>query len=247
MTMIRHILRKDFRLLWPFATALALVPFALVAADLDRGHFRLEDPAMNSLLLFLEIIFYFGGGALILTLIHQDSLVGVRQDWLARPIRRRDLLVAKLLFVLIVVQLPMLLANLLEGLADGFSFGHAFLPAITQNLWLFLAFTLPVLAIASLTKNLTGAIASAVAILMAMICWAILMKILSGGYPLGPTQNSAIAWIPGTGKLLIYLAGSSAVLALQFFRRRLRVSIIVLATAFALSLFTEMIPWPLVL
>ena len=245
MTMISHIVKKDFRLLWPFAAALALVPFALVAVNLQRGHFHLEEPTLDSLLLFLEIIFYFGGGALILTLIHQDSLVGVRQDWLARPIRRRDLLAAKLIFVLVVVQLPMLLANLLEGLADGFSFGHAFLPAISQNLWLLLAFTLPVLAIASLTKNLTGAIAGAVAVLMAMICWAILMKVLSGGYPLGPTQNSAIAWIPGTAKLLIYLAGSSAVLVLQFFRRRLRTSIIVFAGTLALALFTELTPWPL--
>lgn len=242
--MIRHILKKDLRLLWPFAAALAIAPFALIAVDLRRGHFQLGDATLSSLLLLLELAFYFGAAALILTLVHQDSLVGVRQDWLARPIRRRDLLAAKLLFVLAVVQLPMLLANLLEGLADGFPFSHAFLPALSQNVWLLLAFTLPLLAIASLTRSMTTATAFAVGIFAIFMCGIILLKMISGN-PLGPTQATAVAWIPGAARLLIYLLASVAILLLQFFRRRTRTSITVLGAALIVSLIVDLTPWSL--
>lgn len=243
--MIRHILSKDLRLLWPFATALALVPFALTMVDLQRGHFRIDDAALGSFLLLLELAFYLGAAALMLTLIHQDSLVGVRQDWLARPIRRRDLLAAKLVFVLATVQLPMLLANLLEGLLDGFSFGHALVPALSQNIWLLIAFTIPVLAIASLTRNMTTATAYAVGIFVAVMCGAILLKIVTGN-PLGPTQATAIAWIPGAARLLIFVTASVMILLLQFFHRRTRASIAVLAAALVLSVIPVLAPWPLV-
>jgi hypothetical protein len=46
---------------------------------------------------------YFGVATLIAALVHQDGLVGVRQDWLERPIRRRDLFAAKVLFVVLAV------------------------------------------------------------------------------------------------------------------------------------------------
>lgn len=242
--MIRHILKKDLRLLWPFAAALAIVPFALTAVDLQRGHFHIDDPTLASLLLLLELAFYFGAAAFTLTLIHQDSLVGVRQDWLTRPIRRRDLLAAKLIFTLAVVQLPMLLANLLEGLIDGFSFTHALLPALTQNLWLLLAFTLPVLAVASLTRSMTSATAYAVGIFAVFTCGFILLKMITGN-PLGPTQATALEWIPATARLLIYLAASVAILRLQFFRRRTRAATPVLGAALVLSLIVDLTPWPL--
>lgn len=243
--MIRHILKKDFRLLWPFAALIAIVPFVLVVVDIHRGHFERDDSALNSLLFLLEIMFYAGGGGLILTLIHQDSLVGMRQDWLVRPIRRRDLLLAKLVFVAAAVQLPLLIAMTAEGLLDGFTLQHALLPALTENLWLLAAFALPVLAIGSLTRSLTESLAVGIAVFAALLCVSIVLKGMSGGNPLGPTGNTAIAWIPDTAKLLIFLAGSAAILTLQYFGRRTRTARILLAFALLVGLAMGAVPWNL--
>lgn len=168
--MIRHILRKDFKLLWPFAAIIAAIPFVVITVDMHLGHFEREDAGLRSLLLLLEILFYAGGSGLILTLIHQDSLVGVKQDWLVRPIRRRDLLFAKLILILSLVQLPMLIAMTAEGMLDGFPLQHALLPALTESLWLLAAFTMPVLAIGSMTRSLTEALAAGVALFAAVLC-----------------------------------------------------------------------------
>src|ERR1700761_7893184 len=107
--MIWHIFKKDLRLLWPFGFASAILQFAIVAVHLKLGVFE-EEPIFSSVLLLLESVMYFGVAVLIASVVHEDSVVGTRQDWLVRPIRRRDLLLAKLLFLLLAVQVPMLLA-----------------------------------------------------------------------------------------------------------------------------------------
>ena len=57
--------------------------------------------------------------------MHQDPIPGARQDWLVRPIRRMDLAAAKLLFVLLMVQAPLLVV-------DGRRAGRWF-PALPQQ------------------------------------------------------------------------------------------------------------------
>jgi hypothetical protein len=240
--MIRHILKKDFRLLWLLAAVLVVVQFALVFVDFQLGHFNRDDEALRSLLLLLEIAVYFGGGCMIAVLVHQDALVGARQDWLSRPIRRRDLLAAKLIFVLITIHAPMLLAELGEGLAAGFSFSHSLLPALSQNLWFLVAFTLPVFALASLTRSMTQAIATTLCLFLAVLCWDVLLKGWTGN-PLGPTGGSAIGWVPDLVRLLIYLLASVAILCLQYFRRKTVASRIVLGAAVVLCLLTQTMPW----
>jgi hypothetical protein len=240
--MIRHILKKDFRLLWLFAAALVVVQFGLVFVDFQLGHFNRDDEALRSLLLLLEIAVYFGGGCMIAVLVHQDALVGARQDWLSRPIRRRDLIAAKLIFVLITIQAPMLLAELGEGLADGFSFSHSLLPALSQNLWFLVAFTLPVFALISLTRSMTQAIATSLCLFLVVLCWDVLLKGWTGN-PLGPTGSSAIEWVPDLVRLLIYLLASVAILCMQYFRRKTAASRIVLGAAVALCLVTQTMPW----
>jgi hypothetical protein len=58
---------------------------------------------------------------LITAAVHLDAVPGVRQDWLIRPIRRRDLMLAKLLFAALAVQAPILVANTAAFLISGFS------------------------------------------------------------------------------------------------------------------------------
>jgi hypothetical protein len=244
--MIWHILKKDLRLLWPIGATLLAVQLALIAVDFQMGHFHRDDPTLRSLLLLLEIVLYVGGGCLIAVLVHQDAIVGDCQDWLSRPVRRRDLLGAKLLFLVLLLQMPILLFETAEGLAEHVSFAHALLPAVSQNIWFVAAFTLPVLALASVTRSLTEAAVSMLGLFLLVICWELPVKGATGGSPLGPAGDSGIAWIPEALRLLLYVFASAAILSMQYFHRWTRRSRIVLVAAALLCLTTELLPWRLV-
>ncbi|MBV8895312.1 MAG: hypothetical protein JO051_02290 [Acidobacteriaceae bacterium] len=103
--MIWHIFRKDWKLLWPLAVAVIALEAVSVTTSFEAGHFG-ENRLFSSFAALVLLSVYFGAAGLIAAVIHQDPIVGVRQDWLIRPIKRRDLLIAKLLFLLAVIQGP---------------------------------------------------------------------------------------------------------------------------------------------
>jgi hypothetical protein len=242
LRMIFHILKKDLKLLWPFGLAAAIMQFAIVAVHLKLGVFE-EQPVYSSLLLLLESTMYFGVAVLITTLVHQDSIVGVRQDWLVRPIRRRDLMGAKLVFLLLAVQLPMLLASMICGMANGFSLWPSISEAVSQNIYFLVGFTLPIFAFVSLTGSTAEALGAAVVLVVIYILGSEALILPVNGSPMGPTTNTGLAWIPLTWRFAIYLVAALAILLLQYFRRATRASRLVLAATVAGCLFTELVPW----
>ncbi len=241
--MIWHILKKDFRLLRVFALAVAALPFAIALVQFKLGHEFEENDSLSSLLLLLELMLYCGVATMTAVLVHLDGLVGVRQDWLVRPLRRRDLLAAKLLFLVLVAQLPLFVANLAGGLADRFALSSTLTVALTENLYLLIGFALPIFAFSSLTKSLTEALAGVFALFLAVMGLEMLIAGTNGGSALGPTTDTGIAWIPQTERLLIYLVAAAAILGLQYFRRATRASRFVLGGAMALCLITQVVPW----
>jgi hypothetical protein len=243
--MIWHIFKKDLRLLWLFGLAAAIMQFAIVAVHLKLGVFE-EQPVFSSVLLLLESMMYFGVAVLIATVVHEDSIVGIRQDWLVRPIRRRDLLAAKMLFLLLAVQLPMLLAAVIGGLANEFSLWLSFSEALSQNFYFLIGFTLPIFAFVSLTRGTSEALGFAFVIVVADVLGAEALILPISGSPLGPTSNTGLIWIPLTWRFAIYLVAALAILVLQYFRRANRASRMVLAAAVVICLFTGLIPWNVV-
>jgi ABC-type transport system involved in multi-copper enzyme maturation permease subunit len=237
-----HIFKKDLRLLWPFGIAAAILQFAIVAVHLKLGVFE-EQPIFSSLLLLLESMMYFGVAVLIAAVVHEDSVVGMRQDWLVRPIRRRDLLAAKLLFLLLAVQVPMLLAGMIGGLANGFPLWLSFSEALSQNAYFLIGFTLPIFAFVSLTRSTSEALGVAFVIVVANILGTEALILPVSGSPLGPTSNTGLAWIPQTWRFAIFLVGALAILAQQYFRRATRASRLVLAATVVICLFTQIVPW----
>lgn len=241
--MIWHIFKKDWKLLRGFGMAVAVLPFAIavVRYKLEPGFD--ENEALSSVLLLLELMLYFGAATLTAVLVQLDGLVSVRQDWLVRPVRRRDLLAAKLLFLLLVVHLPLFISNLAVGVAEGFPFSSLLAGAFTENLYFLLGFTLPIFAFASLARNLTEALGGAFAVFIAVLGLEMLIAGWNGGSPLGPTTDSGVAWIPQTERLLIYLFAAAAILALQYFRRATRASRFVFGAAIVLCMITQVVPW----
>ena len=243
--MIWHIFKKDLRLRWPYGLAAAIAQFAIVALHLKLGVFE-RQRIFSAVLLVLDIMMDIGVAALIAAVVHEDSIVGMRQDWLVRPIRRRDLVAAKLLFLLLAVQVPMLLASVIGGLANEFPLWLSLSEALSQNVYFLIGFTLPIFAFVSLTRSTSEALGVAFMIVVGSIMGLNVLILPISGSPLGPTSNTGVAWIPLTFRFAIYFVAALAILVLQYFRRATRASWLVLAASVAICLFSALVPWKVV-
>src|SRR5262249_28118242 len=144
--------RKDLRLLWPLALASAagqgLLALSIFHTDpFPLGQERSGLAALITLGLLVAMVL------LIVLTVQQDALPGVRQDWLVRPIRRRDLLLAKLMMVAVWIHGPIVVAKLVQGLAEGFAFGPLLGAIVLSNVEIAILFSLPVLAVAAITRS----------------------------------------------------------------------------------------------
>ena len=137
-------------------------------------------------------------GFLIAAAVHHDAVPGAKQDWLIRPVKRRDLLLAKFVFVLVVVHGPMLAADLTEGLAFGFPFGQSLGAAVSHGLYLLITWSIPVLAFASLTRNAMEAIVGGVVLFGALLALSSIIGAVTVGTSIrGPVVPTSLAWLPG--------------------------------------------------
>jgi ABC-type transport system involved in multi-copper enzyme maturation permease subunit len=243
--MVWHIFKKDLRLRWPYGLTAAIAQVAIITVHLKLGVFE-KQRIFAAVLLVLEIMMDLGVAVLIATVVHEDSVVGVRQDWLVRPIRRRDLVAAKLLFLLLTMQVPMLLACVIGGLANGFPFWLSLSAALSQNVYFLIGFTLPIFAFVSLTGSTSEALGVAFMIVVGSIMGLNVLVLPITGSPLGPTSNTGLAWIPLTFRFAIYFVAALAILVLQYFRRATRASWRLLAASVATCLFSALVPWKVV-
>ena len=229
--MVRHILKKDWLLLWPLVSAFAALQILFALARFKAGQLPNGLPSVP--VSFLVLL-----GAAILTalVVHQDPIPGGRQDWLTRPVRRRDLFFAKLIFVLVLVQGPWFLTDLLQGVANGFPFGQSAASAVACAVWVLFTVTLPVLAFAALTASMTETILAAVAILAVLIVPA-----LAGAT--APTALSGFAWVPSLVREALLLVAAVGVLILQYRWRRTWTARAVFAAAVLAGIFVRFLPW----
>lgn len=237
--MIWHIFKKDLRLLWPLVVGVALVHFSLAAALFKLGHFG-GSRALGQMVDMLMIIGMLGTGFLIAAVVHQDAIPGVRQDWLVRPVKRRDLLLGKLLFVFLMVQGPILAADFLEALADGFPIGECFAAAASRSGYILFGFSLPLLAFASLTKNFMEAIVGGVAVFTGVGAF---MMFFQRDPRYFVTNRTGLQWVPESTWFALALLGVAAVLGLQYFRRKTMPARWLMGAAALLCLCTGFFPW----
>jgi hypothetical protein len=238
--MIWHIFKKDWKLQWKFAVIMTLVQFANAALLVKLGPFQ-DNRSLNSLVPLMILAILAGIPFLIAAVVHQDAIPGVRQDWLVRPIRRRDFLLAKLLFVLIAVHGPMLLADLFRGLANGFAFGPSLAAAGSHGLFVLVAFSVPLFAFASLTRNFMEAIVAGLIVFLCFVGFLFLADQTVSRHSL--VASTGLSWIPETAQYLVALAAAAAVLSLQYFRRRTITARGLAAGAVALGLLCAFLPW----
>ena len=168
----------------------------------------------------LVFIIPLGWWLLISPLIHSESLVGDRQFWITRPYEWKKLLAAKVLFLIAFLYVPLLLAQSVILAQAGFSpISHV--PGLLFGLLvLTCALVLPLAVLAAVTRNfaqMTLAVLGALASLVAIVLLAS-----------NPSQDRVAFphadWIAGS----LYVGLCLAVVVLQYARRKVKVSWIML-------------------
>lgn len=226
MNQIIHILRKDLRCFWPEI----LVSLASLAAYTWHEPVMWQPSSKNipQLLLtqVLALLILLSWFLLVLRLIHEEPLIGQRQFWVTRPYGWKQLLAAKVLLVLIVVNLPMLACQtwLLKraGFAAG---GHVSLLLSMQAMWLAARF-LPIAVLAVLTRSLAQA---GIALLAMLLGSVVVMQVMVAGMigvPAGMDYGPSL-W-DSLGATLL-LSAACAVVVWQYARRRAAWALVFLA------------------
>jgi hypothetical protein len=94
---------------------------------------------------------------LIVRVVQSESLVGDRQFWTTRPYEWKKLLAAKILFVLLFINIPLLGAQLFFLLKAGFTAAPSLPGLLWMQLLLIQVPLLPIAALAAVTRNMAQA------------------------------------------------------------------------------------------
>ena len=242
--MVWHIFKKDWKLAWAFVLVVSVVHWIDSVIIYKLGLFD-EDPMLGMLADAVPMLALFGSMFLIGAIVHLDAIPGVRQDWLVRPISRRDLVVEKFFFVLLMVNGPIFAEVLLQGLANKFSLRLSLAAAMWQVAFLFFAFTLPLFSFASVTRNMTQAF------ILGCCCTFIILGFQTiAGYVNGRAHGtlesiswSGIGWVGETARFALSVIAAIVILGLQYFRRRTLFSRCMVLLFGVALLATQFIPW----
>jgi hypothetical protein len=236
--MILHIIKKDLRLLWPFVAGLTALN--AITQWMRYGWSVLDNNAGWVLFGPIAVV---GWVLLVVVLVHQDVIPGTRRDWLTRPIKRRDLVAAKLLFVIGLLHAPLFVMMTIEVLAAGYSLADAIGGAFARSLSIFFVVSLPTLGVAAVSRNLIEAIIVAILAAVAAEPVAVLFDALTNE-PCGATCGSSLAWVGMVAIVVVIAVAALVVIALQYFKRGAtpwaRGALFVAAVAFVLA---ERVSW----
>jgi hypothetical protein len=247
MKLIFHILWKDVRQLWrELAVSLALIVaygwsvphqwahpgLASVAASGIRGLAGAFDAEFWPRLLVVLV----PGAWLFLAVrvVQSDSLVGDRQFWVTRPYDWKQLLAAKLVFILVSVNLPMLILDLYLLSRAGFVPTHYILGLLWMQWLITLILLTPVTALATVTTTVVQLLLGLFVIFLYMVG----SSFVSQRIP--PSEFTSTEPLP----TILLIATALAVIGLQYARRRTVLSrSLVLCLMTCLVLITVLAPY----
>jgi hypothetical protein len=237
-----HIFKKDARHLWFEITMVLIVTVGFAFTGAHRARW-LVDPGANRtaawtlVLILLPLAWW----TLIARVIHAEALPGDRQFWISRPYSWKSLLLAKVLFIVVFINVPMLFADALIVRAYGLHPLSTQLPGLlwTQVL-LTIVFLLPIAALSAITAGFVQLIFAVLTQCVVALVFAIVApETVLGGF-LGPFD-----WVQTYYVFLVIALGGLTVLVWQYSRRRtaaaraLTVAMVTLGIVGMLS-----IPWP---
>jgi hypothetical protein len=226
--------------LWPLVLLATAFQVLLGWLSFGSGFFG-EDLAAQALYPTLSIAWYLGVIAVVVAVVHQDAIPGINQDWLIRPLKRADLLLAKVLFVIATISLPMLVVDLLNALGAGFTLSQAFGPAAVKEIYVFLTLVVPLFALASVTENWPQIVIGS-AILIVLFAVSLMAASFAIGTERCPTCGTGLRWIQSLLEHGAVLGGAILILCLQYFYRRTSWSRWLIIAGLILFIFVQL-PW----
>ena len=238
--MIGQILKKDWKLLWPMVALVVAIQVGYECAAWSAGLLE-QKTGTEALLHPLMLAWFIGIAALSAAVVQQDAVPGVDQDWLIRPLRRTDLLLAKLIFLAMSISAPMFILNLAHALAMGMPLASSLTAVLYKELFIFTCFIVPVAALASTTRNLTELIILGAALLVIFAVSLSLSAFLAGP-AWCPTCHTGMSWLQHLLQHAGTLLGAIVILCTQYYWRRSALSR-GLALVGAAALVFIQIPW----
>lgn len=236
MRQILHIFRKDVRHHWPeILVSLAV----LIAFAVDQPRKWTDQPAperiLGTLLNILPILMVLAWAFLIVRLVQSESLVGDRQFWITRPYRWYKLLAAKLLSILVFVNLPLFVTQLILLKIAHFPVLHSIPGLLFIHMLLAFSIVMPALAIACITSGIGQAALTLLAISLLVIGLAFLSSVLPG-----MDMNDST----DTFQAAIFLIACLTTILLQYLYRKTFVSrSVVTAGIVCISLIVVLAPY----
>ena len=208
-----HIFKKDVRRLWLLISIL-IVTIVLFALELNlRIGLRWTSNSLAELLVVPLIWF------LISLAIHEESLPGENQFWLTRPYDRRSLLLAKIMMAVVVVALPVFIADCVILSELSFSvagnFGGLILRQFVKAAWLIV----PPFAVASVTRNLSED----------LMVWIAGVAVVVGAY--FPNSQDEVREVYGAYAIAVALVLLAVIVWRQYSQRRTMTGRLLLAAA----------------
>jgi hypothetical protein len=229
--MIRHILRKDLRLLWALVLVLAAIELAAACLRMSIGLYPVGLPVV--MVRYLGLLSLIGVAVLTMAMMYQDPLLGVRQDWLIRPIRRGHLIIAKLLFLMVFILGPVLLVDLGECLADGFGLRASLGASVGQVVALLFSVGLPMMMLGAVTRSITELFVVAAAGIIVIVA----LHLLDG------VAGTGLDWMVSATWYAFALVGAAVVICLQYFRRQTALARCLMGAGAGAVLLSAFLPW----
>lgn len=220
MKQIWDIFRKDFRRFWrERAVSLAL----LMAYAWNEVHGwsgernLLASVGFGGLFTYqflsglVDVLLPVAWSFLIVRVVQGEALVGDRQFWITRPYEWKKLLAAKVLFVVLTINVPLLITDVFLLAKAGFPPGHYVGGLLWMQLLISLALIMPVATLATVTASVVQFILAALGVVLYMIGVAALSSVI----PSSSFSDPADLLV-----LILLIATCVAVLLWQYARRK---------------------------
>lgn len=234
---IFSIFKKDLRGLLPLVCLTAgLFVIDALLAGMKPGEMN---PMLFLLQSYMPWLCLFAAALLIVAVFQLDPAVSLSHDWLTRPISATNLFLAKLLFLLLAIFVPMACARFAVNLYNGYALVESFLEAtFIERTWVLLV--IPVLVTASI---LSGSLLQCIGILLGLLLLVSIPAATMPGFVPNPdglgseVTLASILWIIGNLFALLVFTILVVVYYLQYRHRKNRQAWI----AFSLLIFSPIL------
>ncbi len=236
-----HIFKKDVRQLW-FEIAIVLIVTAAFAFIGARRGSWLDDPGANRSVAWsmVQLMLPLAWWILIARVMYGEILPGDRQFWITRPYRWTSLLGAKLLFIGVFVNLPLLAADVIIIQAYGFAPGAEIQGLAWKQILCTLVFLLPVAALCAITSGFFQLLSVAFVLLVGVLVWNV---VIPGFMPPG-ASGGLLDWVTLYYVFLVAALAAFTILLWQYAKRNTWANRTVAVVAAILALAGgALIPW----